>query len=1080
MKKLLIMASAVCLGGALFAVNRTNVVEGMTVVIFDEVGTCEFVPDEDIASAELFLVGGGGGGGGRDGGGGGGGEVRDITEVSLTAGETYTVTVGAGGLGAAASGNTDGNCGKNGESSTFAGDDVTYEALGGGRGGGGWDVYVSGQSLNGANGGGAGGNGTSVKDGGSPTAENGHKGGSSGSGGGGGGGMAEDGCDAKAAVTPRRGGAGIVSKIIGVEVMYGAGGSGGNEGDRVVSVTGDGYGDGAGKIEGVSVAATSARPGTGNGGGGASQSYVVGGNGGSGVVVIRYQSAKKMPAEFDLVPYTGWADGNPHSVTVIPVWPAEYTLEYSLNGTDSFSPELPQITEVGSNEVFVAMSGPTCERTVKSAVVWLVSPEGRLLNIYDATGDHVFTTPARLVADVLVVGGGGSGAGYGGGGGGGFVIYKQGLFLPAGERCEITVGAGGESVDAYSGKSGKASSFVVEDLAIDYTAPGGGAGGGGWSNANGGAGANGGGAGGNGSEDKTRFYPGGAATVEGGHKGGDMLGTEQGQGAGGGGMAEDGKSVAEGGDGGAGWVIDITGTPIMYGAGGGGNSRGKGGSGDGSGDSGNSSAAAKPGNPNTGCGGGGAYYQRTSGAGGSGVVVLRYAYLDEVPPTIDDGLQCRVFEDNSLRITGKISYLGSGANSCTVTYYVGTNPDALAVIGSDEITESGVSFEQELSGLQESTVYYWKVTAESNVGSSSSSGVRHNWSYGKWHYADGVIDNGMWKFNATDDGNGNLTVGTCVLYPQTPRILDFGREVVNASGEQFAIATLDPQFSLPKDPGNSRSDAIASAYATALGELVLPSEGLTTIRSFAFAMCTALTNVVNLIPDTVTELGYSAFTLDAKLTGDVKLLGLATIRENVFSYSGVNSVRFGPGLKNVIGWSSDGCFQNCANLTNVTFDAATTGAGFSGEHSHFAGCGKLEGTLDLRGFTGLNAANGNGPFPGTKYGEFLLGDGENMTLSREFFNGSSVTSIVFEGVPPKTLGVPYLGALSNRLVTTYVYRKNKAKPNSKGMCWLDYATDRVINGKSSTWAQDGTIITVDSALRPLLTVEPDGLMLIVK
>lgn len=168
-------------------------------------------------------------------------------------------------------------------------------------------------------------------------------------------------------------------------------------------------------------------------------------------------------------------------------------------------------------------------------------------------------------------------------------------------------------------------------------------------------------------------------------------------------------------------------------------------------------------------------------------------------------------------------------------------------------------------------------------------------------------------------------------------------------------------------------------------------------------------------------------------------------------------------------------------MTNVSFDAAMSGAAFSGEHSHFNGCSKLEGTLDLRGFTGLSSFSGNGPFIGTRYGEFLLGDGENMTLSREFFNGSSVTSIVFEGVPPKSLGTPYLGTLTSKKVTTYVYRKKIKTPNTTtGKCWLDYAADGIINHRTSTWDQDGTIITVDPSLRPLLTVEPNGMKLIIR
>jgi len=104
------------------------------------------------------------------------------------------------------------------------------------------------------------------------------------------------------------------------------------------------------------------------------------------------------------------------------------------------------------------------------------------------------------------------------------------------------------------------------------------------------------------------------------------------QGGGGGGASETGVNAQSNvaGRGGNGIASSITGSSIVYGGGGGGGSArdssgvvGAGGSGGGG--AGGKSAAAMSGAPNSGGGGGGVSDVGTSGAGGSGIIIVRYA-----------------------------------------------------------------------------------------------------------------------------------------------------------------------------------------------------------------------------------------------------------------------------------------------------------------------------------------------------------------------------------------------------------------------------------------------------------------------
>ena len=221
----------------------------------------------------LVLAGGGGGGSAGEnaaaGGGGAGGYLS--IRPSLTLGVTTSVLVGQGGLGAY----TSWSSGESGQASRFS------DALANGGGGGGGR---NNPGISGGSGGGAGGRNAADAGGGSTvgqgnpggTAGTGTAlGGGSGSGGGGGGAQSagQNGSDSSGGAA----GAGTTSAVApGTLATGGAGGS------RASSLDG-----------------TSAAPNTGSGGGGGggqnpARGFTFGGNGGSGLVVVRYSPVKDL------------------------------------------------------------------------------------------------------------------------------------------------------------------------------------------------------------------------------------------------------------------------------------------------------------------------------------------------------------------------------------------------------------------------------------------------------------------------------------------------------------------------------------------------------------------------------------------------------------------------------------------------------------------------------------------------------------------------------------------------------------------------------------------------------------------
>lgn len=262
-------------------------------------------------------------------------------------------------------------------------------------------------------------------------------------------------------------------------------------------------------------------------------------------------------------------------------------------------------------------------------------------------GAMTWTAPTYLEnVQFLVVGGGGSGrAGtWGGGGGGGGVVTGLVNYIAKNAEVIAFVGKGGAKVsgNGTAGIPGDDSYFTVGGL--EYVRA---YGGGNGKTGNGASGGSGGGAG-----PGTSQYYGGSATqgsfdetyVTGwkfGEKGGDGIKSAT-AGGGGGGATTAGYSPSagnRGGVGGAGLTSDITGKSVVYGSGGGGGGSYKGasgGSGAGAGANGTSTEGTSGVANRGGGGGGGGQWQTSyrSGAGGSGVVVLRYTVPDgavEVP-----------------------------------------------------------------------------------------------------------------------------------------------------------------------------------------------------------------------------------------------------------------------------------------------------------------------------------------------------------------------------------------------------------------------------------------------------------------
>jgi hypothetical protein len=247
----------------------------------------------NLTEVEVLVVAGGGGGGARHAGGGGGGGVIHNRNFAVTPGSALTVTVGDGGIGGTeTSGWGISPISTNGSNSVFG----SLTAIGGGAGG-----YAFAGNNGGSGGGGGDGSGGTLL-GGSGTSGQGSTGGNSGSGSyeGGGGGGGAGGIGGNGSNRGGDGGPGLGFNISGTFTYYGGGG-GGAAGYNKSSpggaggLGGGGRGDNSGSVGTICQNGTSN---TGGGGGAHSTNYPTAGsgkagNGGSGIVIVRYQGPQK-------------------------------------------------------------------------------------------------------------------------------------------------------------------------------------------------------------------------------------------------------------------------------------------------------------------------------------------------------------------------------------------------------------------------------------------------------------------------------------------------------------------------------------------------------------------------------------------------------------------------------------------------------------------------------------------------------------------------------------------------------------------------------------------------------------------
>ena len=266
-----------------------------SVVSFTTVGACDWTVPSTVTEVTYLVVGGGGGGAGGGGGGGGVLSNHGVSTLAVTPSTTISIVVGGGGLNGGGGNGGNSASATSGGNSTFGAITATGGGYGGTRGrdpadggsggGGGWDNPGQRISLGAVGQGNSGGR----SDRGSYGA------------GGGGGGATGTGGNARAQHLGGDGGAGVSSTITGVATptSYGGGGGGGvnancncvhPNGGGTGGVGGGGNGSSLGYGGGAYFNGSAGSANTGGGGGGTDPESNLGGNGGSGIVIVRYLS----------------------------------------------------------------------------------------------------------------------------------------------------------------------------------------------------------------------------------------------------------------------------------------------------------------------------------------------------------------------------------------------------------------------------------------------------------------------------------------------------------------------------------------------------------------------------------------------------------------------------------------------------------------------------------------------------------------------------------------------------------------------------------------------------------------------
>jgi hypothetical protein len=340
-----------------------------------------------ISTIDILVVGGGGGGGRDTGGGGGGGGVIALSNISVTSGTAYTITVGNGGNAA-----TDTNTyGYSGDNSVFGG----YTAIGGG---GGADARTNTTTPTGGCGGGGSGLSNNLTGGtatqGTTNGNNGYNGGNgvfnyAGGGGGGAGGIGGNANNTNTSgAYGGVGGTGYSSNITGTATYYAGGGGGGtwrpnaNNNNGLPSSGGSG-GGGAGGTGNLSAGVVTANTG-GGGGGGGFNNVGLPANGGSGIIIIRYNISNFVPSGA-----SAWWDASdpngtgvaPSDGTVISLWKDKSGNGYDAIGGNSATYSAVNKCLLFSSNVGYTTSYPANPTTETMFVVFNVNSLGGILII---------------------------------------------------------------------------------------------------------------------------------------------------------------------------------------------------------------------------------------------------------------------------------------------------------------------------------------------------------------------------------------------------------------------------------------------------------------------------------------------------------------------------------------------------------------------------------------------------------------------------------------------------------------------------------------------------------------------------
>ncbi len=273
------------------------------ILVFNCPGNYTWSPPEGLTQYEVLTVGGGGSGGNTNngnvnkaGGGGGAGAVKyqkfTISAPGIVAGQTYSITVGDGGKSNGAT-----NSDRNGQNSTFT-NGITTITAGGGGSGGRSNSPQGRNGNNGSSGGGAGAQSSNNEDNGGNGITSGGNSKSSGNSanqyGGGGGGNSFSGTEGSSNGRGGDGGQGTIVTI-GFSTSYGGGGGGGAGSTSNIGLPGLGGGGNGGN---ENTLPGNGLPNSGAGGGGAGGNNKLGGNGGSGIVIIRYENYKILPVDY--------------------------------------------------------------------------------------------------------------------------------------------------------------------------------------------------------------------------------------------------------------------------------------------------------------------------------------------------------------------------------------------------------------------------------------------------------------------------------------------------------------------------------------------------------------------------------------------------------------------------------------------------------------------------------------------------------------------------------------------------------------------------------------------------------------